>query len=158
MVFRVEVRDFTVVDQAATRALVQAGLRERWGSEFDPDANPDTDDIWNTYVATGANVVVAVTEGRVVGTGTLIALTGDCGQLVRMSTDRDHRRTGIARQITTELIRRAEDRGFQRLVVATDTPWRSAVALYRSCGFQLEDVDDDVTRLGLRLDDERLPD
>lgn len=141
-----------VADQAATRALIQAGLRERWGPTFDPDANPDTDDLWASYVATGGDVVVAVHQAQVVGTGTLIGLSSDCGQLVRMATDRGHRRRGIARAIVTELIRRAQARGFSRLEVSTDTPWASAVALYQSCGFQIAAVDDDVTRFTMPID------
>jgi len=74
-----------------------------------------------------------------------------------MSTDSGHRRKGIARQIVTELFRRAQERGFSRLVVTTDTPWTSAMALYRSRRFQIEDVDDDVPRLGMWLDGDRHP-
>ncbi len=88
----VEIRDFTEVDQAATRALIQEGLRERRGLSFDPNANPDTDDIWASYVVVGGEVVVAVSQTQIVGTGTLIETGGDCGQLVRMATDGSHRR------------------------------------------------------------------
>lgn len=152
-----EVRDFSVADQVATRALIQAGLRERWGPTFDPDANPDTDDLWASYVATGGEVVVAVSQAQVVGTGTLIELASDCGQLVRMATAEGHRRKGIAREVVAELVRRAQARGFKRLVVTTDTPWRSAVALYQSCGFQIEAVDSDITRFGMWIDGDRHP-
>lgn len=147
-----ELRDFSAADQAATRALIQAGLRERWRGRFDPAANPDTDDLWANYIADGGEIVVAVDDGRIVGTGTLIALTGRSGQLVRMSTDAAYRRRGIARLIVEELTRRAEARGFDRLRITADTPWTSAVALYTACGFKIERQDERDTEFVLRLD------
>lgn len=145
----VELCTFTPADQAETRAVIQAGLRERWGDAFDPSANPDTDDLWASYVEPGGEIVVAVAGGRIVGTGTLIEPEPRLGQLVRVSTHPDHRRRGVARRIVAELIGRARARGHERLIVQADTPWRSAVALYASCGFDIVGQDALTTRLAL---------
>lgn len=51
-------RSFTAADQTQVRDLVLSGLRERWDATFDPDANPDLDDISSFYVDRGADVVV----------------------------------------------------------------------------------------------------
>lgn len=45
------------------------------------------------------------------------------------------RREGLVRLVVEELVARARQRGIGELKVLTDTPWDSAVALYRSCGF-----------------------
>ena len=129
------IRDFAPEDQPAVRDLVLDGLRERWGGAFDSGVNPDLDDISGTYVSEGAEVVVLEIEGRIVACGTLRPESETRGRIVRMSVTARHRRQGLARQIVEELILRARRRGMTEVAVATDTPWESALALYRECGF-----------------------
>lgn len=149
------VRDFRRDDQAVVEALIQAGMRERWGVTFDPAANPDVADLWANYVALGADadadVVVVEVGGRVAGTGTLVSVDDRAGRIRRMSVDPAHRRRGIARTVVADLVDRADRRGLRRVVVRTDTPWFDAVALYRSCGFEIEAQDEAETDLVLLL-------
>ena len=128
------IRDFDVSDQSAFRELVLSGLAERWGESFDASFNRDLDDIAGTYVAHGADVVVVENGDQVVAGGILRSVDGDRGRIVRMSVDRRCRRQGLGRHVVDELLRRARGRGFREVVVSTDTPWMSAVALYRACG------------------------
>ena len=60
--------ELTPANQTAVRALILAGLEERWGW-LDPTMNPDLDDMISTY--RDAQTVVAHVDGVVVGTGTL---------------------------------------------------------------------------------------
>ncbi|KAG0341664.1 hypothetical protein BG000_008354 [Podila horticola] len=46
----VKLRPFEKRDQQAVHDLVQAGLKERWGDEFNPIYNKDLDDIYGYYV------------------------------------------------------------------------------------------------------------
>ena len=144
-------RDFDPGDQAAVRGLVLGGMRERWGDAYDPFANPDLDDISVTYVGRGAEVVVAEIEGDIVATGTLLPEGGARGRIVRVSVDPAHRRRGLGRQVVEELVRRARRRGMHEVLVRTDTPWTSAVALYRSSGFDDVGRDATDTHFALRL-------
>ncbi len=128
-------RSFTAADQTRVRDLVLSGLRERWDATFDPDANPDLDDISSFYVDRGADVVVIEVDDRIVATGTLIPLSSCRGRIVRMSVDREYRRKGLAREVVAELVRRAIDQQLTEVVVLTDAPWTSACALYLACGF-----------------------
>jgi len=144
-------RDFTDDDQAAVRALVQGGLRERWGDSFDPSANPDLDDVAAHYVERGAEVVVAEVGGEVVGTGVLQPEQDRRGRILRVSVRAEHRRRGIGRQIVEELVDRARQRGMSAVVVLTDTPWTSATALYRACGFECTYCDARDTSFALHL-------
>lgn len=48
-----------------------------------------------------------------------------------------------------ELVRRAQRRGMRRVAASTDTPWVSAMALYRACGFTELGRDDVETHFGL---------
>lgn len=145
------VRDFTPTDQASVRALVLAGMRERWGDEYDPGANADLDDISASYSANGAEVIVSERGGVVVAAGILQVRPAGRGQLLRVSVEQSHRRQGLGRQVVDELVRRARRRGMAGVVVLTDTPWTSAVALYRSCGFTEVGHDDTDTHLLLTL-------
>jgi GNAT superfamily N-acetyltransferase len=147
----IRVRDFTPGDQASVRELVLGGMRERWGDCYGPSSNPDLDDISASYVDRGAEVVVGETGGEIVATGALRPEGGRRGRIVRMSVDKAHRRQGFGRQVVEELVRRARCRGMFEVVVLTDTPWTSALALYRSCGFDQVGQDDTDTRFVLPL-------
>lgn len=144
-------RDFVPGDQAAVRELVLGGLRERWGDAYDPSANPDLDDISASYVDAGVEVVVVEIASEIVATGMLRPEGDRRGRIVRVSVDQAHRRRGFGRQVVQELVRRARRRNMVEVVVLTDTPWASALALYRSCGFEDIGQDDTDSHLALPL-------
>lgn len=146
-------RDFEPRDQDAVEALIQAGLRERWGSQFDPSCNPDLADIETNYLGRGAIVVVAEepSAGGIAGAGMLVPESQSVGRLVRMSVDAAHRRRGIGRLLVDELLCRAGRAGLERVVVSTDTPWTSALGLYESRGFAVTGVDDTDTHLEITV-------
>lgn len=112
-------------------------MRDRWGDRFDPAANPDTDDLWSSYILPGGEIVVVEDAGAVVATGALVIEPDGAGRIMRMSVDRERRRQGLGRAIVAELIERATRRGLDPLRVSTDTPWSDAVALYAACEFDL---------------------
>jgi ribosomal protein S18 acetylase RimI-like enzyme len=145
-------RDFTDDDQAAVRTLVLDGMRERWGDSFDPNANPDLDDVAVHYIERGAEVVVVEIAGDVVGTGVLRPERDRRGRILRVSVRAEHRRQGIGRQIVEELVNRARRRGMSAVDVLADTPWTSATALYRACGFECTHRDATDTSFTLAVD------
>lgn len=111
-------------------------MKERWGDVFEPTANADLDDIWSEYVERRrAEVVVVELEGAIVGTGTLVPIDVQTGELVRIAVNRQQRRKGIGALVVKELARRARENGMKTLCVTTDPPWTDAIALYRACGF-----------------------
>jgi ribosomal protein S18 acetylase RimI-like enzyme len=144
-------RDVELRDQPAVRQLILAGMRERWGGRYDGSANPDTDDIWTSYVTRGGEVVVWDEDGAVVATGTLLPEPDGGGRIVRMSVAPGWRRRGLGRQVVAELSRRAEKRALHTLRVTTDTPWIEAVALYEACGFAIVEQTDEATHLAMVL-------
>jgi ribosomal protein S18 acetylase RimI-like enzyme len=144
-------RVFAPGDQERVRELVLGGMRERWGDAYDPSANPDLDNISTSYVDRGAEVVVVEMDGEIVAMGMLQPEGDGRGRIVRVSVDRAHRRQGFGRQVVEELVRRARRRSMLEVVVLTDTPWTSAVALYRSCGFDDVGQDDTDSHFALPL-------
>jgi len=128
-------RDFRPSDQRELRRLILEGLRDRWGEAFDASVNPDLDDVVTNYLDRGAEVVVIESNGEIIATGTLVAEDGVTGRIVRMSVAAAHRRQGLARRVVEELVQRARRSSMSEVKVLTDTPWTSAVELYRACGF-----------------------
>ena len=137
-------------DQPVVEQLIQDGLRERWGDDFDPAFNQDVLEIQGNYVNAGAVVLVARVDGRIVATGTL-RIDGLDGEIVRMSVASTHRRRGLARTMVEALVESARAHNLERVRVATDTPWRSAVALYRSTGFTEVGTDETDTHFERQL-------
>jgi GNAT superfamily N-acetyltransferase len=144
-------RDFDRRDQPAVRSLILSGMLDRWRDQYDADANPDVDDMWASYIANGGEVVVFEADGAVVGTGTLVAEPDGGGRILRMSIERSYRRRGLGRRIVAELVERSQRRRLNPLRVTTDTPWRDAVALYTSCGFEIIDQTEAATHLSMSL-------
>lgn len=105
------------------------GRSVRWGF------NSDLTDVVANYLGRGAEVVVIECDGVLVATGALVPDDGGSGQIVRVAVARSHRRQGLATRVVGELVERARRRKMAEVRVLTDTPWRSAVELYRSCHF-----------------------
>jgi ribosomal protein S18 acetylase RimI-like enzyme len=144
-------RPFTPADQPVARALILAGLGERFGF-IDETRNPDVDDIAAQYLAHGHLFLIAELAGEVVGTGGLLCeADGATCQLVRVSTRRDLRRQGIARLIVEALLADARQRGRRRVWVETDEPWQDAIALYQRLGFTEHARRDGLVFLELQL-------
>jgi ribosomal protein S18 acetylase RimI-like enzyme len=144
-------RDFEERDQWRVQELILAGMRERWGARFDASANPDTADLWLSYGTRGGAILVVEIGGKIIATGTLLPEVDGSGTILRISVDRQHRRQGLARTIVAELVERARRRALDRVTVTTDTPWSDALALYRSCGFDLVCQTDDATYFVMSL-------
>ncbi|MGH9110855.1 MAG: hypothetical protein ACRDZN_00910, partial [Acidimicrobiales bacterium] len=102
----VRIARFDTAQQAAVRALVLAGLAERWGG-LDPTLNGVLDDIETTYSA--ANVVVASAGADVAGCGMLVVHDDSAGEVVRMAID-----AAVARRAAA-------------LHVPDPAPWRDAL-------------------------------
>ena len=145
------VRTFREADQQGVRDLVLDGMRERWAERYDPTYNGDLDDIARTYVAAGAEVIVIGDSVQILATGILLSGADGRGRMVRVSVDAGRRREGLGRRVVEELVERARRRGMRELLVRTDTPWASAVALYVACGFVEVGRDEHDTHFALTL-------
>lgn len=128
----VVVRDFCRADQAAAAELVNAGLGSRFGFR-DDTKNPDLYDIGAYYA--GDCFVVAVLDGRVVGTGGLIYESQLVTRVVRMHTDETYRRRGVGTAVIADLERRALEYGAREIFLETDIDWHDAHAFYAAVGY-----------------------
>lgn len=95
-------------------------------------------------MAGSSNVyVLCATEGeQLLGMATLVVyhvFSGCKGWIEDVVVDREHRRKGIARLLTNELIRRARELGVEVLLLYTGHHRGGAQRLYESCGFIRKD-------------------
>jgi len=127
----VVVRRFAPADQHAARALILEGMRDHSGF-IDDTLNRDLDDIELSY-ADGV-FLVAEQDRDIVATGALVPRDDDCGEVVRMSTLRDHRRRGIARSLLRALIDEARALNHVQVRLDTNIDWTDAIAFYDRCG------------------------
>jgi GNAT superfamily N-acetyltransferase len=128
----VSVRPFRASDQAAARALIEAGLGEHFGI-VDHNANPDLVDIAASYATPNA-FFVAELDGTLIGTTGLI-VGADKGRLVRVAVAGTHRRAGIATTLMDYVATFAHRLGLLELIAHTQPEWPDAMSFYRSLGF-----------------------
>ena len=148
--FEVRIRPFTPRDQPATRQLILEGLGSHFGF-IDETINPDLNDIWEHYIIPGHVFVVAEINNQIAGSGALIKEATKIGRLVRMSVNPDHQRRGIGRQLVDHLIQKANEQGFQQLLVETNHDWYDAIGLYQNCGFSEYDQDEESVHMQMTL-------
>lgn len=120
-------------NQAEARELILAGLAEHWG-QLDPGRNSDLMDICSTYAP--AVFMVAVWQGRVIGTGAIIPKADGVAEVVRMSVAVEMRRRGVARAILQALCGQARTLEMRQLVLETTETWQDAIAFYKNFGFK----------------------
>jgi len=131
-------RDFVIQPiqlehQAGARDLILAGLAEHWG-RLDPGRNLDLENISSAY--SKAVFLVAVQQGRVIGTGALIPKADSTAEIVRMSVAAEMRRRGVASALLQTLIAKARTLGIRQLVLETTETWQDAIAFYKKFGFK----------------------
>ena len=131
---RITIRRFRASDQAAARALIEAGLGEHFG-HIDRDANPDLIDMRASYCGGTGAFFIAASEGRIVGTIGLVVESGR-GRLVRLGVARAHRRRGVATALLGRALEFARREGCSELVVHTQPEWPDATGFYRAHGFE----------------------
>jgi len=133
----IELRPFTVVDQAPVRALIWAGMTARFGF-LDESANPDVDDIRAHFIMPGETFLVAWQDDQISGCGALMREHGSdlTARIVRVSVSADRQRQGVGRLISTRLLEIARERGFSEVLVETNEGWTSALSLYQALGFR----------------------
>ncbi len=142
------IRLFQPDDQAAVKALILDGLRERW-KNLDPSKNPDLDDITASYAH--GTFRVAEIGGRIVGTGGLIPRGEGISEIRRMSVARDLRRRGIGDAILRRLIEDARSSGSHAVILETTSTWKDAADFYRTHGFRIAHEQDGDTYFLLEL-------
>lgn len=132
-----KIRDAVPADGDAIRALVTETLAE-FGFPIEPNGmDADLADVSASYQARGGafRVVVGDDEATIVGCGGLYPLDEQVVELRKMYFRPEARGQGLGRDLLIELIDRAKQRGFERIVLETASNLTAAIRLYEGFGF-----------------------
>ena len=131
-----QLRDYQPEDEEAVRTLVLAGLEQRFGVLID-GLNPDLDDLETHYIEQGASIIVVEWYRKIIGCGMLIKEDGsdEVARIVRVSVAREMQGQGLGKVISQRLLEIAKQRGFEQVLVETNSDWYSALKLYMGLGF-----------------------
>jgi putative acetyltransferase len=129
-------RDAVSADSAPVRELVCEVLAE-YGLKPNPGGSDgDLADVVASYSARGGVFRVLVSEaGEIVGCGGLYPLDDRTAEIRKMYFRPAARGRGFGRELLTDLVDGARERGFRRVVLETASVLERAIALYRSFGF-----------------------
>ena len=134
MTGQIVILPFQSRDQDEVKDLILNGLAEHWG-QLDPTMNPDLNDIEANYAKD--IFLVAWLEGKIVGTGALVHQSDEMGEIVRMSVLKAYRRRGVGKQILQVLLKNAEEKGYQKVILETTKTWHEVIEFYLRCGFRI---------------------
>ena len=125
--------------QESVKQLILDGLEEHWGT-IDLDKNPDLDDIGLSYQ--DSFFITAWLDSNLVGTGALVSINEEIGQIVRMSVLKPYRRFGIGKCILNSLVEKARSKGYKRIILETTDSWIEVKRFYIDYGFQITHYQD----------------
>ena len=132
-------RRYKAEDKEAVYALHIAGLEETGvliEGEAREELDKDFDDIEKTYIEPGGDFIVAVEHGIVVGMGALKKLDEKTAEVKRMRVQQNMRGRHIGSRILDQLIERARQQDYGKLVLDTNETQKEAHILYESRGFK----------------------
>lgn len=124
------------LDSPDAAALVGALNAELAATYAEPGATHFSLDAAEVAPGQGA-FFVARDDGQPVGCGAVRLLDAQTAELKRMYVAPEHRGRGVGRALVAELEAEARRLGATRIVLETGVRQDRALALYRSCGFEV---------------------
>ena len=102
----------------------------------DAPADEDITEITAAYLDPGGEFLVGVTEGALVAMGGFQPRADDVAKIRRMRVHPEYQRRGYGKRMLRALEGRAEDRGFERVVLDTNEQLSAARKLYENAGYE----------------------
>jgi ribosomal protein S18 acetylase RimI-like enzyme len=131
-----ELRQFEADDANAVWALHDAALE---GAGVHGGRGPWEEDLRNvlaTYVEAGGEFLVAPFDGYLIGMGGLLPVSPGKCVIKRMRVRPNFQRQGLGRQILEALEARAQELGFEAVVLDTTEDQTAARRLYETSGYR----------------------
>lgn len=133
----VEVLEFRPSFQSDVSRLIVGIQRDEFGIDITAEQQPDLGDIPGFYQVRSGNFWVALADGRVVGTISLLDIGNQQGALRKMFVHRDFRGQGqeTAKRLLDALLGWAHDREVRELFLGTTAKFLAAHRFYEKHGF-----------------------
>lgn len=97
----------------------------------------DVDEYQSSYLDRGGLFLVALDDGRIVGTGAIRALDADTAELWRLWLLEAYQGLGLGYRVLQTLMAFARASGFGSVHLQTDARQERAIRFYQRVGFQL---------------------
>ncbi len=124
-------------DEEGVQRVVETVWHE-YGFVWDPDYyNRDLTDLKQHYFDVGGDFWVLEQEGKIVGTGGYEKHSDEECELARLYLLKEVRGKGWGRRLFEHIVRTAQERGFNRMVIWSDKKLVEAHRLYTSYGAKL---------------------
>ncbi len=130
------IRRFMQSDLESVRTLHEVGLKQMDAYIGDPRLNRDLDTIFDVYLNNEGEFLVAVCNEKIIGMGGLRKVDKNTAEIKRLRVTRTYQGKGIGKTILDELIRRAKELGYQKLIIDTTTKQIPAQRLFEKVGFR----------------------
>lgn len=144
----IRIRSFTPEDHEMVRDMFVAGMldycpegeNQELRDYIEHSLNNDLSDIQGTYFSSGGHFWVATIKNEkdselIIGSIGVEGKDQKHGELRRLSVRKEFRRYGLARTLIAHLEKWSLERGFERVILNTDTDMKHAIKLYNALGF-----------------------
>ena len=117
--------------------LIPRIQHDEFGIEIDLAAQPDIQNIPGYYQVNHGNFWVAMDDGKVIGTISLLDIGEHRGALRKMFVDKDYRgkEWGVGQQLLQILLDWAKQNGFKEILLGTTAKFLAAHRFYEKNGF-----------------------
>ncbi len=136
----VVLRQFEIRDQEAVCSLHERAMKlvGTYFENTDPKSDWDKDirDIENIYIKNNGEFYVATVEDDIVAMGALGKVDDNTAEVKRMRVEPSWQGKGIGKLILGQLIHRAKELGYSRLILDVAEKQKIAQHLYESLGFK----------------------
>lgn len=121
-------------------------LNRQWIEEYFEMEEEDLSILQNpqSYVLEkDGEIFFAIKGGKVVGTAAMVPTEIGIFELAKMAVEKNHQNHGIGKQLLKRCIKFAKEREASEIFLITNDILKPALNLYLSCGFELNDQNDD---------------
>ena len=137
----IEIKQIQLHQIAEIKRIIIAVCNEIWQVPEEVirryDAMTDLDDVRSHYYENNGTFLVAIADGRVIGSGAIRRLNDDICELKRMWFLKDYRGQGLATKMTQILLDFARKTSYKqvRLDIADQQKQAQALKFYKRLGF-----------------------
>ena len=121
-------------------------LNLEWIKEFFKIEEEDLTSLNNPslyFLDQGGEIFFALIDDKVIGTAAMAHKSMGLFELAKMAVNREYRGHGIGRLLLNNCLKFAKEKKAKEVFLITNDSLKPALNLYRSCGFELNEQNDD---------------
>lgn len=145
-----------IIDYSPLHRDIFRDLNLEWIEKYFEIEEPDRRCLDNPdeyIIQPGGAILLAQSEGRVLGACALIKCGERRFELAKMAVSPSARGRGIGMQLGLAAIARARELGAEMIYLDSNTKLKAALALYRKLGFRRVDIGESpYTRVNIRME------